>query len=235
MCASISRLARLEHFTSICYAERKSIRRRKREKNRRESIEFGQNSCTLFTNAMDCYGVWLANERLFLSCNCILVQLLSKPNTFLIFTGFVHVSIGDVRLKISNPFADELFFESIVSMIWMNWYWLNQIKITLSVHLFLSSQKCSVHCSHSGKLVNEFTFVYIFDESHKTIETPSKSYFTLLSFDCFEMVEPRWERMEQNNQLCVISPQTAFTNCWHSNFPTMRVSRIFYQRFSGMF
>lgn len=154
---------------------------------------------------------------------------------FLIFTGFVHISIGAVRLKISNPFADELFFESIVSMIWMNWYWLNQIKITLSVHLFLSSQKCSVHCSHSGKLVNEFTFVYIFDESHKTIETPSKSYFTLLSFDCFEMVEPRWERMEQNNQLCVISPQTAFTNCWHSNFPTMRVSRIFYQRFSGMF
>lgn len=154
---------------------------------------------------------------------------------FLIFTGFVHISIGAVGLKISTPFADELFLWRSDSMIWMNWYWLNQIKITLSVHLFLSSQNCPVHCSHSGKLVNEFTFVYIFDESHKTIETPSKSYFTLLSFDCFEMVEPRWEKMEQNNQLCVISPQTAFTNCWHSNFPTMRVSRIFYQRFSGMF
>lgn len=128
MCASISRLARLEHFTSICYAERKSIRRRKREKNRRESIEFGQNSCTLFTNAMDCYGVWLANERLFLSCNCILVQLLSKPNTFfwfpLIFFTFQSVPF-DWKFLIHSP--TNFSYKEVIQ--WYEWIDIGWIKL----------------------------------------------------------------------------------------------------------
>lgn len=95
---------------------------------------------------------------------------------------------------------------------------------------------CSIHFSHILRnclwIGKNVTFVYIFDECHKTIENPLNLYFSCflwLVFDYFEngRARAKKKKKKQNNQFCVISPQTAFTNCWHSNFPTMRVSWIY--------